>query len=72
MTLPPISPAELLFGLVYAGLLLLLGIYLPVQIAAKVRRIRRSNRLITCRICGYRFIRRDSEATCSNCEARNR
>lgn len=72
MSLPPLTPAELLMLVVLFGLAAVLCIYLPVQIVSKVRRIRRKHHRITCRICGYRFIRRDKEATCIHCGARNR
>lgn len=72
MSLPPLSPAELLTVVVFFGLAAMLCIYLPVQLVSKMRRIRRKRHHITCRICGYRFLRRDKEATCIHCGARNR
>lgn len=64
-------PSEFLAALVYAGLLLTIGIYVPVKLVAKWRRIRRSRTHLSCRICGFRFLRRDDEGTCPHCLSRN-
>lgn len=64
-------PSEFLAVLVYAGLLLTICIYVPVKLMAKWRRIQRSKSHISCRICGYRFLRRDAEGTCPHCQSRN-
>lgn len=66
------TPHEFFEALVYTGSILLLCVILPVQLAAKIRRIRRSRTRLTCRICGYRFIRTNPEATCPHCGARNK
>lgn len=66
-----ILPSEFLAVLVYAGLLLTICIYVPVKLMAKWRRIQRSKSHISCRICGYRFLRRDAEGTCPHCQSRN-
>lgn len=72
MNLPVFTPSEFLQALVYAGFALLLMVYIPVKLVAKWRRIKRSRVRITCRICGYRFLRANPEATCPHCQARNR
>ncbi len=72
MYLPALSPVEFLFGIVLLGIVLLLCIYIPVQLAAKWRRLRSERIRITCRICGYRFLRADAECHCPHCGARNR
>ncbi len=66
------SPGEFLTSLVFASFAMLLAVYIPVKLVAKWRRIKRSRVRITCRICGYRFLRKDPEAFCPHCEARNR
>lgn len=70
--LAAMAPHEFFEALVYAGGILLLGVILPVQLVAKIRRMRRSRIRLTCRICGYRFIRTNPEATCPHCAARNK
>ncbi len=72
MELPACAPHEFFLGIVYVGLALLLCIFVPVKIAAKLRRLRAVRTRITCRICGYRFLRRDPACTCPHCQARNR
>ncbi|MBR1978354.1 MAG: hypothetical protein IJ985_02490 [Akkermansia sp.] len=66
------SPSEFLTFLVFASFAMLLAVYIPVKLVAKWRRIKRSRVRITCRICGYRFLRTNPEAICPHCEARNR
>jgi rubrerythrin len=34
--------------------------------------LRRKQTRIICRICGYRFLRKDAEAICPHCASRNR
>lgn len=72
MTRLVLSSAEFWELLVYGGMALLLMVYIPVQVASKWRRIRRSRVRITCRLCGYRFLRADTQALCPNCGAKNR
>lgn len=72
MIIEPLTPAEFFACVVYAGILLLLAVFVPVKLIAKWRRMRRAKTCITCRICGYRFLRSDPDATCPNCQARNR
>ncbi|MBR5889727.1 MAG: hypothetical protein IKY92_06775 [Akkermansia sp.] len=64
-------PSEFLAAVVYAGLLLTICIFVPVKLMAKWRRIRRAKTHISCRICGFRFLRRDAEGTCPHCQSRN-
>lgn len=70
--MPALLPHEFFAAVVLVGMLLLLLVYIPVQVASKRRRMRRRHLNIVCRICGYRFLRRDAEATCPHCAARNR
>lgn len=70
--LAALSLHEFFEVLVYAGLLLLICIIIPVQLTAKLRRMRRKQTRIICRICGYRFLRKDAEAICPHCASRNR
>ena len=66
------SPSEFFMYFAPAVFVLLMCVVVPVQLAAKIRRMRLERFRITCRICGYRFLRTDPEATCPHCEARNR
>lgn len=70
--LPALLPHEFFAAVVLAGIFLLICVMVPVQMAAKWRRIRRARVRITCRLCGYRFLRYDPAATCPHCQARNR
>ncbi len=72
MSLPVFTPHEFLQFLVFAGIALLLAVYIPVKLMAKWRRMQRSRVRIICRICGYRFLRAEPEAYCPHCQARNR
>lgn len=72
MNLPAVTPAEFIVGLLHCGLFLLLCVIIPVQISAKLRRMRKSYSHRTCRICGYRFLRRSGqELLCPHCGAKN-
>lgn len=71
MTPDPMPPSEFLAALVYLGILLTICIYVPVKMVAKWRRMRRARTHLTCRICGFRFLRRDAEGTCPHCQSRN-
>lgn len=68
-----VTPAEFIAGLLHCGLFLLLCIIIPVQLSAKLRRIRKARTHRTCRICGYRFLRRagEAEVLCPHCGAKN-
>ncbi len=71
MTPVPMPPSEFLASLVYLGILLTICIYVPVKMVAKWRRMRRARTHLTCRICGFRFLRRDAEGICPHCQSRN-
>ncbi|MBQ9829925.1 MAG: hypothetical protein IJO38_06250 [Akkermansia sp.] len=64
-------PSEFLAALVYLGILLTISIYVPVKMVSKWRRMRRARTHLTCRICGFRFLRRDAEGICPHCQSRN-
>ncbi|MDO5471270.1 MAG: hypothetical protein Q4F38_08210 [Akkermansia sp.] len=66
------TPSEALTLVAVATFVVLVLVIVPVQISAKWRRIRLDRMRITCRICGYRFLRKDPEAVCPHCEAKNR
>lgn len=72
MSLPPLSPPELFFFIALAGVVAVVLVFVPVQLASKIRRMRRSRYRMVCRICGYRFLRREVDAVCPHCHARNR
>lgn len=71
--IPEVTPAQFIHGLLHCGLFLLLCIIVPVQLSAKWRRRRKSRTHRTCRICGYRFLRREGEpeVLCPHCGAKN-
>ncbi len=71
MELPVLSPTEFLTAIVLLGMVMLLCIYIPVQMVAKYRRCRAERTRLTCRICGFRFLRADEEGHCPHCGARN-
>lgn len=68
----PLTPAEFFEHVVYVGIVLLLAVFIPVKLTAKLRRRRRARTRLTCRICGYRFLKSDPYAICPHCQARNR
>ena len=53
------------------GILATVCIYVPVKLVAKWRRVRRARTHLVCRICGFRFLRRDADGTCPHCQSRN-
>lgn len=67
LTVPQFFTVVLLFCLS-----LILMVVIPVKLAAKFERMRRARVRITCRICGFRFKRREKEAYCPHCKSRNR
>lgn len=71
-TLASLSLHEFFEAVVIVGLIMLVCIIIPVQLAAKWRRLKRKQSRIICRICGYRFIRQEPTATCPHCQSRNR
>ena len=71
MPMAPMPPSDFLALVVYLCVLLTIAIYVPVKLVAKFRRLRRARTHLTCRICGFRFLRRDAEGTCPHCKSRN-
>lgn len=73
LDIPEVTPAQFIEGLLHCGLFLLLLIIIPVQVCAKLRRISKARTHRTCRICGYRFLRREGapEMLCPHCGAKN-
>lgn len=72
MNLPAVTPAEFIIGLLHCGLFMLLCVIIPVQLSAKLRRIQKARTHRTCRICGYRFLRRTAQTPlCPHCGAKN-
>ncbi|MDO5449486.1 MAG: hypothetical protein Q4F30_01215 [Akkermansia sp.] len=71
MKLQPMEPHEFFAALVWGGLFLLLLVGIPIQLVAKFRRMKRRRNARICRICGFRFLRKDPHATCPSCGARN-
>lgn len=71
--IPEVTPAQFIEGLLHCGLFLLLCIIVPVQLSSKLRRRRKAYTHRTCRICGYRFLRREGEPEmlCPHCGAKN-
>lgn len=68
----PLTPAQFFQDVVYVGMLLLLAVFIPVKLTARIRRRLRARTRLTCRICGYRFLKSDPSAICPHCQARNR
>ncbi len=73
MSIFPLSPQEFFLFLMLAGLVLLVCVFIPVQLASKIRRIRRASTHITCRICGYRYLIDSprAENICPHCGSKN-
>ncbi len=60
--------------LLVGGVFSVVAVIIPVQISSKIRRTRRKRSRLTCRICGFRFLRRDfhAPACCPHCGATNK
>ena len=73
MNIFPLSASEFFLFLMLAGVVLLVCVYIPGQLASTFRRMRPARTHITCRICGYRYLLSDScaENVCPHCESRN-
>ena len=71
MSLEPMPPSDFFALVVMLGVLLVICIFVPVKLVAKWRRIQRARTHLTCRLCGFRFLRRDDEGICPHCKARN-
>lgn len=69
----PLSPEEFMLGIVLCGMMMFFCVFVPVQLAAKIRRMRRARTHIDCRICGYRYLHDGprEENICPHCQARN-
>lgn len=69
-----LSLQDFFLTLLIGGLLLLVSVMIPVQIASKVRRINRKRTHATCRICGFRFLRPEEKGDvyCPHCGVRNK
>lgn len=67
-----ISTETFFFAVPIAGMVLLLLIFIPVQVVSKLRRMRKNYNRLTCRICGFRFLRRQPGIVeCPHCGAKN-
>ena len=71
MSLEPMPPSDFFALVVMLGVLLVICIFVPVKLVAKWRRVQHARTHLTCRICGFRFLRRDDEGTCPHCQSRN-
>ncbi|MBR5879467.1 MAG: hypothetical protein IKY91_07905 [Akkermansia sp.] len=71
MSIQPMLPSDFLALVVLLGVLLVICIFVPVKLVAKWRRLQHARTHLTCRICGFRFLRRDAEGICPHCQSRN-
>lgn len=71
MSIQPMLPSDFLALVVMLGVLLVICIFVPVKLVAKWRRLQHARTHLTCRICGFRFLRRDAEGICPHCQSRN-
>ena len=69
-----LSLNEYVYYLLGGGLFAVVAVMIPVQIASKIRRLRRKRTRVVCRICGFRFLRPGSQSVflCPHCGARNK
>ncbi len=60
--------------LLFGGVFTVVLVMIPVQIASKIRRLRRKRTRAVCRICGYRFLRPENQSVfpCPHCGANNK
>lgn len=75
MTLPiELSLEQFFMALIFGGLLAVVAVMIPVQVASKMRRVRRRRTHATCRICGYRFLRPEERGivACPHCGVKNK
>ncbi len=70
----PISLPLFFLLILFGGLGAVVCVMIPVQIASKLRRLRRKRTRATCRICGYRFLRpfERGPVRCPHCAAHNK
>ena len=71
MSFAPMPPSDFFALVVMLGVLLVICIFVPVKLVAKWRRVQHARTHLTCRICGFRFLRRDDEGICPHCQSRN-
>lgn len=71
MSLEPMPPSDFFALVVMLGVLLVICIFVPVKLVAKWRRVQHARTHLTCRICGFRFLRRDDVGTCPHCQSHN-
>ena len=71
MSLEPMPSSDFFALVVMLGVLLVICIFVPVKFVAKWRRVQHARTHLTCRICGFRFLRRDDEGICPHCQSRN-
>ncbi len=64
-------PSDFFALVVMLGVLLVICIFVPVKLVAKWRRVQHARTHLTCRICGFRFLRRDDVGTCPHCQSHN-
>lgn len=65
---------EFFLLMLLGGLLAVVAVMIPVQIASKMRRVRRRRTHAICRVCGYRFLRRAERGivSCPHCGVNNK
>lgn len=65
---------EFFYLLIFGGLISVVAVMIPVQIASKLRRIKRRRTHSICRVCGYHFLRPEQRGivACPHCKARNK
>lgn len=69
-----LSLNEYVYYLLGGGLLAVVAVMIPVQVASKIRRLQRKRTRAVCRICGFRFLRPADRPvfSCPHCGARNK
>lgn len=65
---------QFFYLLIFGGLLSVVAIMIPVQIASKLRRLKRRRTHSICRICGFHFLRPEPRGIvpCPHCGANNK
>lgn len=60
--------------LIFGGLFSVVAVMIPVQIASKMRRLKRRRTHATCRVCGFHFLRPEQRGIvpCPHCGANNK
>lgn len=69
-----LDPKNYFYLLLFGSLLAVVAVIIPVQVASKLRRMRRKRTRAICRICGYRFLRPEERGTvrCPHCGVKNK